>query len=154
MSSAREPLAHDARPTRMITKAVLSRSASRCGALLSLFSTLTVACSTTPGATPPADAMVDLKPNDAPPRLSVRGAEILDPDGKPLLLRGWNWGQWGTTQPQDGAANVAQGANVARIPLRWWGQWGKTSDDPAAPEIDSRSDGSPGHIAPDHLEML
>src|SRR3954454_19522978 len=64
----------------------------------------------------------------APPmRLSVSGQEILDPSGTPIVLRGWNWGQWGTMQPQDAADNRAQGANVVRIPLRWWGAWGEDS---------------------------
>lgn len=80
-------------------------------------------------------------------RLSVSGTRILDPSGNTILLRGWNWGRWGSVQPQDGSDNVLQGANVVRIPLRWWGQWGDAS-------IDSRSDASPGHIDPAHLAQL
>lgn len=57
----------------------------------------------------------------APPRLAVHGQDIVDPAGHPILLRGWNWGHWGKTQPTDAAENAAQGANVVRIPLRWWG---------------------------------
>jgi hypothetical protein len=80
-------------------------------------------------------------------RLSVSGSQILDPSGKPILLRGWNWGQWGSVQPQDGADNSMQGANVVRIPLRWWGMYADAS-------IDSRSDAAPGHIDPAHLTLL
>jgi len=82
-----------------------------------------------------------------PARLSVRGADILDPDGAPIVLRGWNWGQWGTVQPGDAADHVQQGATVVRIPLRWWGNWGDGS-------IDARKDDAPGHIDPDHLAVL
>lgn len=81
------------------------------------------------------------------PRLSVSGAQILDPVGNPVLLRGWNWGQWGSVQPQDGADNMAQGANAVRIPLRWWGLWADTS-------VDARSDAAPGHVDPAHLAVL
>ena len=72
-----------------------------------------------------------------PPRLSVSGADILDPSGKPILLRGWNWGHWGKAQPQDGAENAAQGANVVRIPLRWWGFYKGRGG-----TVDSREDGA------------
>jgi Cellulase (glycosyl hydrolase family 5) len=66
-------------------------------------------------------------------RLSVRGQDILDPSGKPIQLRGWNWGRWGKTEPNDAAENAAQGANVVRIPLRWWGKYRND-------EVDSRND--------------
>lgn len=66
-------------------------------------------------------------------RLSVRGADILDPAGKPILLRGWNWGRWGKVEPNDAAENASQGANVVRIPLRWWGQYRNE-------DVDSRND--------------
>ena len=62
-----------------------------------------------------------------PPRLSVSGDQVLDPAGHPMVLRGYSWGQWGTTQPQDAAANQAQGAKSVRIPLRWWGDYNLTS---------------------------
>lgn len=81
--------------------------------------------------------------------LSVKGSDILGPDGKPIVLRGWNWGRWGKTQPGDGAENAAQGANVVRIPLRWWGAWGQEeadSYDPNSPET--------GYIKAGHLKML
>lgn len=81
-----------------------------------------------------------------PARLTVSGDQVLDPAGKPIVLRGYNWGQWGTAQPQDAAANVTQGANSVRIPLRWWGQWKDGAD--------SRDASAPGHIDPTHLALL
>ena len=57
------------------------------------------------------------------PRLKLGGPDILGPDGKPILLRGWNWGRWGFAQPDDAARNAGEGANCVRIPLRWWGYY-------------------------------
>lgn len=84
----------------------------------------------------------------APERLSVSGANVVDPSGKPIVLRGYNWGHWGTVQPQDPGAHVAAGANSVRIPLRWWGEW---KDD-----VDSRDpdEHNPSHIKPGHLDLL
>jgi hypothetical protein len=81
-------------------------------------------------------------------RLRVRGAEVVAPDGAPIVLHGYSWGQWGTAVEADAADNAAQGANSVRLPLRWWGQW--------KPGVDSRSlDASaPGHIDPAHLAQL
>ncbi|HEV8692428.1 MAG TPA: cellulase family glycosylhydrolase [Ideonella sp.] len=56
-------------------------------------------------------------------RLALRGTEIVDPSGQPIVLRGWNWGHWARSQAQDAAENAAQGANAVRIPLRWWGNY-------------------------------
>jgi hypothetical protein len=88
-------------------------------------------------------------------RLSVSGAQILDPAGKPIVLRGWNWGQWGSVQDQDAADHAKQGANVVRIPLRWWGVYNNEGPD-ADPitRIDSRDDGAPGYIEPHHLAAI
>jgi hypothetical protein len=93
----------------------------------------------------PAQA-AELRPASAPGRLSVSGTHILDPGRHPIILRGYNWGQWGTVQPQDAADNVRQGANSVRIPLRWWGDWKSN--------VDSRNPGAPGHIDPAHLAIL
>jgi len=83
----------------------------------------------------------------APPaRLSVSGANVVDPAGNPIVLRGYNWGQWGTVQPQDPGDNVAAGANSVRIPLRWWGEW--------KDGVDSRDPDAPGHISAEHLALL
>lgn len=84
-----------------------------------------------------------------PGHLAVHGADIVDPSGRPILLRGWNWGHWGKTQPNDAADNAAQGANAVRIPLRWWGNYlGK--------DVDSRDDGATdtAGINPRHLKQL
>ena len=86
-------------------------------------------------------------PTDGQPaRLHVSGDQVVDPSGHPIVLRGYNWGQWGTAQPQDAASNVRQGANSVRIPLRWWGKW--------KPGVDSRDVAAPGHIDPTHLAQL
>ncbi|MEV6237714.1 cellulase family glycosylhydrolase [Lentzea sp. NPDC051838] len=83
-----------------------------------------------------------------PARLSVSGANVVDPNGNPIVLRGYNWGHWGTLQPQDPGAHVAAGANSVRIPLRWWGEW---KDD-----VDSRDENpdNASHIKQGHLDEL
>ena len=98
---------------------------------------------------------VALSPPPPPPaaavatsgHLSIRGSDILDPSGRPILLRGWNWGHWGKAQPQDAADNASQGANVVRIPLRWWGHYER-------PGIDARAESAPMLLDPAHLQML
>ncbi|HEX4418042.1 MAG TPA: cellulase family glycosylhydrolase [Kofleriaceae bacterium] len=107
-------------------------------------------CAQDPAATdavaaPASDATSAIAPVQ-PARLKVSGAQILAPSGKPIIMRGYNWGQWGTVQPQDGADNAGQGANSVRLPLRWWGDW--------KDGVDSRDDGAPGHIDPAHLALL
>lgn len=82
----------------------------------------------------------------AVPRLSIDGTQILGPDGAPILLRGWNWGEWGSEETKDAADNAMQGANVVRIPLRWWGDYPN--------DADARKDGAPGNIDPAHLTLL
>ncbi len=81
--------------------------------------------------------------------LAIRGQEIVDPSGTPILLRGWNWGHWGKAVESDAADNAAQGANVVRLPLRWWGYY--KGDD-----IDSRKDAASNTagLDPAHLAML
>jgi hypothetical protein len=83
----------------------------------------------------------------APARLTVDGSVLRGPDGGAVTLKGWNWGRWGTMQPQDASDNVAQGANSVRIPLRWWGLYG-------TPGADSRLDSAPGSINPANLQVL
>lgn len=84
-----------------------------------------------------------------PARLAVRGDALVAPDGRAVVLRGWNWGHWGTAQPQDAADNAAQGANMVRIPLRWWGAY-------RGRDIDSRDDSATATagIDPAHLRTL
>lgn len=81
--------------------------------------------------------------------LSVSGQDILDANGRPIILRGPNWGRWGTAVQQDAVDARAQGANCVRIPLRWWGLYGGDN-------IDSRDDAAltTGTIDPAHLEIL
>jgi hypothetical protein len=123
----------------------------------------------TPTAAPTQVALLDASPGSgylpadvgprtfAPPamgggssgHLSVRGPDILDPSGRPILLRGWNWGHWGKAQENDAAANAAQGANAVRIPLRWWGFY-------QGRDIESRNDNATATagIDPEHLRIL
>jgi hypothetical protein len=82
-----------------------------------------------------------------PARLTVDGSVLRGPDGGAVTLKGWNWGRWGTMQPQDASDNVAQGANSVRIPLRWWGLY-------EAPGVDSRLDSAPGSVNPANLQVL
>ncbi|HEV8689789.1 MAG TPA: hypothetical protein VGQ91_05810, partial [Ideonella sp.] len=39
-------------------------------------------------------------------RLTVSGSQLLGPDGKPVWLRGFNWGRHDTAQPEDGKTNA------------------------------------------------
>ncbi|MFS8097476.1 glycoside hydrolase family 5 protein [Lentzea alba] len=84
----------------------------------------------------------------APARLSVSGANVVDPAGNPIVLRGYNWGHWGTVQPKDPGDHVAAGANSVRIPLRWWGEW-KDNVDSYDDDPDNAS-----HIKDEHLTLL
>jgi len=81
--------------------------------------------------------------------LSVRGGDIVDPNGNPILLRGWNWGHFGKAVETDAADNAAQGANAVRLPLRWWGYYKQKG-------IDSRNDSATATagISPEHLQKL
>lgn len=78
-------------------------------------------------------------------RLTVSGSQLLTPDGKPIWLRGFNWGRWGTALPEDGRENAARGATVVRIPFRWYFN---------GPKADIRDSGSPGHFDPAGLKQL
>ncbi len=134
-------------------------------ASLTVVASCSSSSSTSPDAADPADdappdvtsdVTSDAPPGDAPseaidapaiaPRLTVSHEQILDPAGKPILLRGWNWGDWGTEQPEDASKNAAQGANAVRIPVRWWGGY------PAW--MNARDDASPGHMSPARLAEL
>lgn len=90
-------------------------------------------------------AVVDAGPV-LPSRLRVSGRDVLDPDGHPIVLRGYNWGQFGTALEEDAHANHVQGANSVRIPLRWWGDW--------RDGVDSRDPDAPGHVSPTQLATL
>jgi hypothetical protein len=121
---------------------------------------LTVLVATACGGTPPAapDALTsdaaspaDAAPDAASPppgRLRVSGARVLDPAGDEIILRGYNWGAWGAAIEEDADANLVQGANSVRIPLRWWGDW--------KPGVDCRDDRAvdTARINPAHLDIL
>lgn len=53
-------------------------------------------------------------------RLSVKGDALYDASGKEVVLRGFNWGWFGTAQEQDAKDNKALGATAVRIPMRWY----------------------------------
>ncbi|WP_394820786.1 glycoside hydrolase family 5 protein [Pendulispora albinea] len=96
-------------------------------------------------------------PRRGPSRPIVKEGEteLLGPDHKPLLLRGWNWGHWGSVQPEDSAAHVTQGANIVRIPLRWWGNYEPNGTPDGKVPIDSRTEiAADGYIDPRNLAML
>lgn len=94
-----------------------------------------------------SDAAIDTAPALAA-RLSTSGEQILDPDGKPIVLRGWNWGEWKAWQlgkGGDAEQNEIQGANAVRIPLRWWGDY---------PNGANARDDSEDHIDQAHFDDL
>lgn len=103
------------------------------------------------GAPPDAPRELDA-PSDPdagparPARLRVEGPTVVDPSGASILLRGYNWGQFGTAIEEDGRANREQGANSVRLPLRWWGDW--------RDGVDSRDPDAPGRISESHLATL
>ena len=86
-------------------------------------------------------------------RLSVKGDQILDPSGNPIVLRGFDWGDWGSPQPQDAADNISQGANYVRIPLSWYFGSGTGATDCGTGQ-DSYEPGQPGNINPSNLAQL
>lgn len=65
----------------------------------------------------------------APARLTLNGATMVSPQGKPIILRGMNEGTWGKMQSTDAAAIAGQGANVVRVLIRWWGHYGGDDTD-------------------------
>jgi hypothetical protein len=135
-----EPMKRSTRPSRPPGTRSNGRAVSRRQAVLSLVGTALAGCggggSKTSG--PPPARYGGLR---------VQGKDIVGLDGRPVTLRGMNWGRWGFAQAQDATSNIAQGANCVRIPLRWWGRYSPTT-------TDSRSDGAvatagidPGHLA-------
>jgi hypothetical protein len=67
--------------------------------------------------------------SELPPRLKVDGAQLLNPKGKPIKLRGINLGCVGEDGPQDATSIAALGANCARVALRFWGHYGDPAVD-------------------------
>jgi hypothetical protein len=94
------------------------------------------------------DAPVEDPPPPPPTtaRLTVAGSELHEPGSqRALWLRGFNWGWWGTAQPQDANENMARGANVVRMPFRWYFN---------GAGADIRQTDAPGHISPEGLAEL
>ncbi|MBA3788846.1 cellulase family glycosylhydrolase [Patescibacteria group bacterium] len=95
-----------------------------------------------------------------PERLTIKGSTIYAPDGKPFIFRGYNWGDWGTAEQQDAADNIAQGANIVRIPLSWYfGDGSKATSCGAGTQKskssqDSYDSGAPGNILPANLALV
>jgi hypothetical protein len=96
---------------------------------------------------PIPSSLQQISSSTSPARLTIQGSEILTPAGVPVMLRGYNWGSWGTAEEQDASDNATQGATVVRIPLRWWGIY-------ATSTVDSRDDTAPGNIQPQNLAQL
>lgn len=55
----------------------------------------------------------------APVALSPDGLRLIAASGKPLVLRGANWGWWNCVEPGDARLMRAQGATTVRIAF-WW----------------------------------
>ena len=87
-------------------------------------------------------------------RLAIQGSQIVTPTGQPIILRGYNWGNWNTTQLQDATANIAQGANVVRVPLSWYFNGTGSTDCKAAGTQNSYDPSAPGNINPQDLAVL
>jgi hypothetical protein len=86
------------------------------------------------------------------PRLTMKGSQLLDPNGKKITLRGFNWGAWGAAQAGDAADNAAQGANVVRIPLSWY--FDSDGTGVGTNKQDAYAPGKPGNINPDILALI
>jgi aryl-phospho-beta-D-glucosidase BglC (GH1 family) len=92
------------------------------------------------------------KPSAQPPpsgpaagRLRVDGENLVGQDGKPIVLRGFNFGWWGEATESDADEAKRMGANVVRLPLRWYFEGDKS---------DQRDPAAPGNIKPDGLATL
>jgi hypothetical protein len=121
-------------------------------------STTYTLAATGPGGTTNCTAEVTVNTGgggQAPARLSTSGSQILDPSGNPIVLRGFDWGDWGTPLPQDAADNVSQGANYIRLPLSWYFGSGTGATDCGTGQ-DSYDPQSPqtGYINPANLAIL
>lgn len=134
--------------TRRTTRHRTAWSAPLAACALSLVASLSVWAADSAAPAPAASANA-ASAKAAAPHLAVRGPNIVDPSGQPVILRGWSWGHWEQILPQDADENVAQGANVVRIPLRWWGKY-------RTPRIDSRDDNAKdtAGISPANLKFL
>ncbi len=88
-------------------------------------------------------------------RITVRGSELFDPEGKEISLRGFNWANYrngGLLTTQQNVKDIkAMGATTVRIPLRWYWGSGDTQEESGQ---ESRMTDAPGHINPVYLAML
>ena len=78
-------------------------------------------------------------------RLRVDGENLVLGDGKPVVLRGFNFGWWGEATEADADEARSLGANVVRLPLRWYFEGDKS---------DQRDPAAPGNITPEGLATL
>lgn len=86
-----------------------------------------------------------------PKRLTIVDDQIYDHEGKPIRLRGFNWGWWGQAIAEDAPIiKHEMNGNVVRLALRWY-YWGSTD---ASNPNNSRQTGAPGHIKPENLALL
>lgn len=92
-------------------------------------------------------APVPAPPGSIPARLTLSGAQMLTPDGQPIVLRGINEGTWGKMRSDDATTIAAQGGKAVRVLIRWWGLYGGSP-------VESRVDTAPGHFDPDHLAQF
>src|SRR5215471_14745481 len=71
--------------------------------------------------------------NILPPRLRLDGKDILKPNGKKIILKGFSFGAWGLADLGDIDEVKNLKATCLRYPLRVWGDY-KSED------IDARDD--------------
>lgn len=78
----------------------------------------------------------------AVPRMTISGTTIYDRSGNVFIPKGTVVGHTELERTGDAADDLAMGANVRRIPIRWW------TDDTTGFQTDAESDANPGHLDP------
>lgn len=107
----------------------------------------TTASTSTTLASSLTSSATTVNPTSLPARLTLSGSKMYRPDGKSIILRGINEGTWGKMKSGDAAVIASQGGSVVRVLIRWWGLYGNS-------DVESRSDGDPGHFEPGHLKQF